>query len=115
MNMDIAVFLIEGREERYLRHFFRDFAYNPSAIPEEDVQQYVMQMRQPGNLRAASTITATSRRSRRNCGVREEEADDADHGLGRRAFLRIALHRQRKIDLGSRRRWRDRGMRTLGV
>src|SRR6476659_999047 len=35
-NMDIARFLIEGREEQYLRHFFRDFAYNPSAIPEED-------------------------------------------------------------------------------
>jgi pimeloyl-ACP methyl ester carboxylesterase len=52
-NMDIARFLIEGREEQYLRHFFRDFAYNPSAIPEEDVQQYAMQMKQPGNLRAS--------------------------------------------------------------
>lgn len=27
MNMDITRFLIEGREEPYLRHFFRDFAY----------------------------------------------------------------------------------------
>jgi pimeloyl-ACP methyl ester carboxylesterase len=52
-NMDIARFLIEGREEQYLRHFFRDFAYNPDAIPEEDVRQYVMQMKQPGNLRAS--------------------------------------------------------------
>ena len=26
MNMDITHFLIEGREEQYLRHFFRDFA-----------------------------------------------------------------------------------------
>ena len=52
-NMDIARFLIEGREEQYLRHFFRDFAYNPSAIPEEDVRQYAMQMKQPGNLRAS--------------------------------------------------------------
>lgn len=53
MNMDITRFLVEGREEQYLRHFFRDFAYNPSALPEEDVQAYVMQMRQPGNLRAS--------------------------------------------------------------
>lgn len=53
MNMDITRFLVEGREEQYLRHFFRDFAYNPEAVSEEDVRQYVMQMRQPGNLRAS--------------------------------------------------------------
>jgi pimeloyl-ACP methyl ester carboxylesterase len=53
MNMDVTRFLIEGREEQYLRHFFRDFAYNPTAMLEEEVQQYVMQMRQPGNLRAS--------------------------------------------------------------
>lgn len=53
MNMDVTRFLVEGREEQYLRHFFRDFAYNPSAIPEEEVRQYVTQMRQPGNLRAS--------------------------------------------------------------
>lgn len=53
MNMDITRFMIEGKEERYLRHFFRDFAYNPTAMPEEDVQIYAMQMRQPGNLRAS--------------------------------------------------------------
>jgi pimeloyl-ACP methyl ester carboxylesterase len=53
MNMDITRFLVEGREDRYLRHFFRDFAYNPEAISEEEVQFYVMQMQQPGNLRAS--------------------------------------------------------------
>jgi pimeloyl-ACP methyl ester carboxylesterase len=53
MNMDIARFLVEGREDHYLRHFFRDFAYNPDAISEEEVAFYVMQMRQPGNLRAS--------------------------------------------------------------
>jgi pimeloyl-ACP methyl ester carboxylesterase len=52
-SMDIAHFLIQGREDVYLRHFFRDFAYNPEAISEEDIQYYVMQMRQPGNLRAS--------------------------------------------------------------
>lgn len=53
MNMDITRALIEGREDMYLRHFFRDFAYNPAAMPEADIQHYVMQMRQPGNLRAS--------------------------------------------------------------
>lgn len=53
MEMDVTRFLVEGREDQYLRHFFRDFAYNPSAISEEDVHFYVMQMRQPGNLRAS--------------------------------------------------------------
>jgi pimeloyl-ACP methyl ester carboxylesterase len=53
MNMDITSFLVEGHEDRYLRHFFRDFAYNPDAIPEDEVERYVIQMRQPGNLRAS--------------------------------------------------------------
>jgi len=53
MNMDITRFLVEGREDQYLRHFFRDFAYNPDAMSEDEVQFYVMQMQQPGNLRAS--------------------------------------------------------------
>lgn len=53
MNMDITAMLVEGREDRYLRHFFRDFAYNPDAMPEEDIANYVMHMRQPANLRAS--------------------------------------------------------------
>lgn len=53
MNMDIARFLIEGHEDRYIRHFFRDFAYNPNAMPEEEIERYIAQMRQPGNLRAS--------------------------------------------------------------
>jgi pimeloyl-ACP methyl ester carboxylesterase len=53
MNMDLTRFLVEGREEQYLRHFFRDFAYNPDGVSEEEIQSYVMQMRQPGNLRAS--------------------------------------------------------------
>jgi pimeloyl-ACP methyl ester carboxylesterase len=53
MNMDITRLLVEGREDVYLRHFFRDFAHNPTAVPEDELQGYVMQMRQPGNLRAS--------------------------------------------------------------
>jgi pimeloyl-ACP methyl ester carboxylesterase len=56
MNMDITRFLIEGREEQYLRHFFRDFAYNPTAVSEAEIQAYAMQMRQPGNLRASLNL-----------------------------------------------------------
>jgi pimeloyl-ACP methyl ester carboxylesterase len=56
MNMDVSIFLIEGREDRYLRHFFRDFAYDPDAVPEEEIERYVMQMRQPGNLRASLNL-----------------------------------------------------------
>lgn len=52
-NMDVTQFLVQGREEQYLRHFFRDFAYWPDAIEEAEVQRYVMQMKQPGNLRAS--------------------------------------------------------------
>ena len=53
MNMDITRFLIEGREEQYLRHFFRDFAVNPTAMPADDVEPYVMPMPEPGNRRAS--------------------------------------------------------------
>lgn len=53
MNMDITRFLMEGREEKYLRHFFRDFADNPTAVPESEIEAYAMQMCQPGNLRAS--------------------------------------------------------------
>lgn len=56
MNMDITHFLVEGREERYLRHFFRDFAYNPTAVSESEIQAYAIQMRQPGNLRASLNL-----------------------------------------------------------
>ena len=56
MNMDIARFLIEGREEAYLKHFFRDFAYNPAALSEDDVKAYAAQMAQPGNLRSSLNL-----------------------------------------------------------
>jgi pimeloyl-ACP methyl ester carboxylesterase len=56
LNMDISRFLIEGREDQYLRHFFRDFSYDPVAVSEAEVSQYVMQMRQPGNLRSSLNL-----------------------------------------------------------
>jgi pimeloyl-ACP methyl ester carboxylesterase len=56
MNMDMTRFLVEGREEQYLRHFFRDFAYNPTAVPESEIQAYAIQLRQPGNLRSSLNL-----------------------------------------------------------
>jgi pimeloyl-ACP methyl ester carboxylesterase len=53
MHVDITQFLLEGRENQYLRHFFRDFAYNPTAMPESKVQQYITHMRQGGNRRGS--------------------------------------------------------------
>jgi pimeloyl-ACP methyl ester carboxylesterase len=41
MHIDITQFLVEGREDQYLRHFLRDFAYNPTAMPESEVQHAV--------------------------------------------------------------------------
>jgi pimeloyl-ACP methyl ester carboxylesterase len=56
MHMDVTRFLVEGREDQYLRHFFRDFAYNPNALSEEEIQFYVMHMKAPGNLRASLNL-----------------------------------------------------------
>lgn len=45
--------LIEGREEQYLRHYFRDFACHPAALPEAALRADVAQMLRPGHLRAS--------------------------------------------------------------
>jgi pimeloyl-ACP methyl ester carboxylesterase len=111
MNMDITRFLVEGREEQYLRHFFRDFAYNPTAVPESEIQAYAMQMLQPGNLRASLNLYGYiplwlhSANGRADEGIGCEEADGADDGVGRPIVLRISLHRQREghCDKGARR------------
>jgi hypothetical protein len=89
MNMDISRFLIEGSEEQYLRHFFRDFAYNPMAIPEEEVQRYVMQTRQPGNLRASlNHYGYIPQVAEQTAELNQEQADGADARLGRPCLLR---------------------------
>ncbi len=116
MNMDITRLLVEGREEQYLRHFFRDFAYNPTAVPESEVQQYVMHMRQPGSLRASlNHYGYIPQMAAQTAELTKAHADCADAGLGRPRFLRRSLLQLRK---GDRRfgRWRcHRGMRTLGL
>ena len=44
--------LIDGREDIYLRWFFRTFAARPDAIPEEDIAEYVRAYRGHDALRA---------------------------------------------------------------
>src|SRR5207245_178437 len=50
---DLPEALTAGREEIYLRYMYRTSAYNPAAIEEEAVQEYVRCFREPGAMRAA--------------------------------------------------------------
>ena len=45
--------LIEGREEIFLRHFYSTWCYNPAAIDELAVAEYVRAYSRPGSLRGA--------------------------------------------------------------
>jgi pimeloyl-ACP methyl ester carboxylesterase len=40
--------LISGRERMYLRWFHENFAYNPSAVPSEDLDEYERCYTSPG-------------------------------------------------------------------
>lgn len=52
-HTDLAVSLITGREELYLRYFFDKQAYNTAAITDEDIAIFVKAYSQPGAIRAA--------------------------------------------------------------
>ncbi|MDL2403882.1 alpha/beta hydrolase [Rhizobium mayense] len=115
MNMDVTRMLVEGREEQYLRHFFRDFAYNPTAVPEAEVQQYVRQMRQPGNLRASLNHYGYIPQMAAQTGeLAKQKLTGSDVGLGRQQLLRKPLHRQCKSNRKLCQRWCHRGLRPLG-
>ena len=45
--------LIQGREDIFLRHFFTTWCYNPGAVDETAVAEYVRAYAQPGALRGA--------------------------------------------------------------
>ena len=49
---DLPEALTAGREDVYLRHMYKASAYNPAAIEEEAVQEYLRCFRQPGAMRA---------------------------------------------------------------
>jgi hypothetical protein len=44
--------LVTGRERAYISWFFQNFAYNPRAVSEADVDEYARCLAQPGALRA---------------------------------------------------------------
>lgn len=49
---DIPFALIQGREDIYLRWFFQQYAYDPSAVSQHDADEYVRAMQHVGALRA---------------------------------------------------------------
>ncbi|KAF4550395.1 Alpha/beta hydrolase-like protein 9 [Elsinoe fawcettii] len=51
-HVDLAVSLVSGKEETYLRYFFDKQAYNRSAITDADVDVFAKAYAQPGALRA---------------------------------------------------------------
>jgi pimeloyl-ACP methyl ester carboxylesterase len=116
MNMDVTRFLVEGREEQYLRHFFRDFAYNPSAVPEEEVQQYVdtdapawQSARQSQPLRLHTANGGANQRTH------EVHANCADACVGGTGFVRRSLLRLRESHRRVGQRRCDRRVRPLGI
>ena len=52
MTPDLPEALMQGREDVYLRWFYREFAYLPTAIGENEIQEYLRTYRQPGAMRA---------------------------------------------------------------
>lgn len=74
---DLPEALITGRERMYLSYFYRHFAYDPSAIGDEDIDEYVRCYSAPGGLRASleqyralpSTAAAFAELSRKKLAV----------------------------------------------
>jgi pimeloyl-ACP methyl ester carboxylesterase len=49
---DIPEMLTVGKEKEYLSWFYRGLAYNPQAIAEEDIEEFVSHYSAPGGMRA---------------------------------------------------------------
>lgn len=52
MTADLPERLVEGRERDYLAWFYREFTWQPNAITEADLDEYVRTYSQPGAMRA---------------------------------------------------------------
>ena len=52
MTLDLPEALVSGREEIYLKWFFRTFAYKKDAISDKDVAEYVRAYTLPGAMQA---------------------------------------------------------------
>jgi pimeloyl-ACP methyl ester carboxylesterase len=46
--------LVTGRERTYLRYFFQQFSFDPSAVSEEDLDEYTRHYASPGGLRSVN-------------------------------------------------------------
>jgi len=53
---DLPEALLAGRERLYLQFLYRDFLYDPTALGEEDMVEYVRTYSQPGAMRAALNL-----------------------------------------------------------
>jgi pimeloyl-ACP methyl ester carboxylesterase len=49
---DVPEALVQGKEMMYLSWFFHNFAYNPAAITQEAINEYVSKYSAPGGMRA---------------------------------------------------------------
>jgi pimeloyl-ACP methyl ester carboxylesterase len=49
---DVPEALVQGNERMYLSWFYRNLAYNPSAITQQDIHEYVSHYSAPGGMRA---------------------------------------------------------------
>lgn len=56
MTGDLPEALVTGRERLYLEWFYRNFAWRPDAIGEEEIEEYLRTYRQPGALRAGFAL-----------------------------------------------------------
>jgi len=84
---DLPEALTAGREEIYLRHMYKAWAYNPAAIEEEAVQEYLRCFRQPGAMRAGFETTRGGDDRPR---ARPRRPRHEDHGADARALGRGA-------------------------
>lgn len=57
--LDLLEFLVAGREEAYLNHFFSKLSYKCSAITQDDLEHYTKMYSQPGALRSAFNVYRT--------------------------------------------------------
>jgi len=56
MTADLPEALVAGRERIYLEWFYRNFAWRPDAIGEDEIEEYLRTYRQPGALRAGFAL-----------------------------------------------------------
>ena len=53
---DLPEALVQGKEMMYLSRFYHNFAYNPAAITQADINEYVSHYSVPGGVRDLSII-----------------------------------------------------------